>query len=125
MTNQVSENKILIQFDGMCVLCSRTVRTILKADRNKKFVFQTIKQENQIPETVIVYHNNIKYQYFDAVLKIGKELGGIFRFVEVLRILPKKWQKAIYLGVARNRFKWFGRRQSCYLPKPEEQERFI
>lgn len=127
MTNPFSENKILIQFDGMCVLCGRTVKMILKADRKRKFVVQAIQQtnENQRLETVIVWHNNIEYQYFDAILKIGKELGGVFRIVEVFRILPKTWRKAIYLWVARNRFKWFGKRTSCYLPTKEEKERFV
>lgn len=127
MTAAVPENKILIQFDGMCVLCSRTVKIILKADRKRKFVFQSIRQtdENLNPETVIVWHNNIDYQHFDAILKIGKELGGVFQIVEVFRILPKTWRKAIYLWVAQNRFKWFGKRASCYLPTEEEKGRFV
>lgn len=127
MTPSVPENKILIQFDGMCFLCSRTVKIILKADRKRKFVFQSIGQtvKSLNPETVIVWHNNIDYQYFDAVLKIGKELGGVFRIVKIFRILPAKCRKAIYLWVARNRFKWFGRRTSCYWPTEEEKERFV
>jgi len=127
MTPSVPENKILVQFDGICVLCSRTVKIILKADRKRKFVFQSIGQtvESLNPETVIVWQNDIDYQYFDAILKIGKELGGVFRVIDVFRILPKKWRKAIYLWVARNRFKWFGKRTSCYLPTEEEKERFV
>lgn len=125
MTSLIPDDKILIQFDGMCILCSRTVRIILKADRHRKFIFQTISGENQHPETVVVWHKNIRYQYFDAVLKVCRELGGIYRLAEIFRILPKKWRKKIYLWVARNRFKWFGRRQFCYIPTEEERNRFI
>jgi len=125
MTSPIPGDKILIQFDGMCVLCSRTVRIILKADRHKKFIFQTISVENKDPETVVVWHKDICYQYFDAVFKIGKELGGIYRLAGVFSILPEKWRKKIYLWIAGNRFKWFGRRQSCYIPTEDERHRFI
>ena len=121
------EGKILIQFDGMCILCSRSVQFILKADRKKKFLFLTLQNSSkQEPyETVIVSDQNSSYQHFDAILKIGKELGGIYRTVAVFRILPRKWRHALYLWIAKNRFRWFGIRNSCYSPSAEEKERFI
>lgn len=123
----LSDHKTLIQFDGICILCSKTIRFILKADRRKKFLFQALQStdENSSPETVIVTTDNISYRHFDAILKIGHELGGIFRLVELFRILPKKWRYQIYQYIARKRFKWFGKRTTCYIPTPEEKERFI
>ena len=123
----VSNGKILIQFDGMCILCSRTVKFLLKADRQNKFLFQTLQQEKQpdLPETVVVTDSERSYQYFDAVLKIAHELGGFYKLMAVFKLLPKKWRKSIYLWVARNRFRWFGKRVYCYSPTDKERKKFI
>jgi predicted DCC family thiol-disulfide oxidoreductase YuxK len=122
----IPEGKILVQFDGMCILCSRTIQFILKADRKKKFLFQPLQQSagNQSYNTVIVIDQQSIFQHFDAVLKIGHELGGIYRLIAVFRIIPRKWRHSIYLWIAANRFKWFGKRNSCYLPSAEELGRF-
>jgi predicted DCC family thiol-disulfide oxidoreductase YuxK len=122
------EGKILVQFDGMCILCSRTVRFLLNADRKNKLLFQALQNspEDQNSETIIVTnHRGLQYTYFDAALKIGYELGGIYKSIAIFRLLPKSWRKSIYQWVARNRFRWFGRRQSCYLPTEAEREKFI
>lgn len=71
---------MVIQFDGNCILCSRTIQIILKADRNRKFMFQTLQSAsaNDDPgESVTVDDGKRIYTHFDAILKIGKELGGI------------------------------------------------
>jgi predicted DCC family thiol-disulfide oxidoreductase YuxK len=127
MTTPVSGEKILIRFDGICILCSKTVRFILNTDRRKKFQFQALQNtsDNQDLETIIVTQGKKTFTHFDAVLKIGKELGGIYRMVSIFQILPKSWRKSIYLWIARNRFSWFGKRESCYLPSEEEKDRFI
>lgn len=127
MIQEISDRKILIQFDGFCHLCSRTVQFILKADKKRKFIFQALQNSTNTTsfDTVIVIDRNKTYQYFDAVLKIGKELGGIYKAVIIFRVLPRKWRFRMYVWIARNRFRWFGVRPSCYLPTPEEKERFI
>ena len=122
-----SSGKILIQFDCMCILCSRSVRIILKADRKKKFMFQALQNSsgNEPADTVIVTDHHSSYQYFDAILKIGKELGGFYQSVAVFKLIPRGWRHSLYLWIARNRFRWFGIRKSCYLPSEEKKERFI
>ena len=123
----VPDGKILVQFDGMCILCSRTVRFIMKADKKKKFLFQTLQDSNgeNSDDSVIVYDGLKTYNYFDAILKIGKELGGIYRPVAILRVLPLRWRHLLYLWIARNRYRWFGVRKSCFLPSAKDMERFI
>jgi predicted DCC family thiol-disulfide oxidoreductase YuxK len=127
MIAPVPKGKILVQFDGMCILCSRAVQFIMKADRKKKFVFQPLQHsdENQDFETIIVTNDQSTVKYFDAILKIGKELGGIYRAIAVFRLLPGSWRHSLYLWITRNRFRWFGKRDSCYLPSAEEKKRFI
>ena len=127
MIPDIPNGKILIQFDGICILCSRAVKLILETDRKKKFIFQALQHsdENQSFETIIVTDSQSTYEYFDAFLKIGKELGGIYKVVAIFKLLPRQWRHSLYLWVAKNRFRWFGKRKSCYLPSPEEKERFI
>ena len=127
MNSTLPKDKILVQFDGMCILCSRTVRFILKADRKKKFLFQTLQNSsgNESADTVIVTDHHSSYQYFDAILKIGKELGGFYQSVAIFKLMPRRWRHSLYLWIARNRFRWFGVRESCYLPSEEEKERFL
>lgn len=127
MNSLVPEGKILVQFDGVCILCSRTVNFILKADRRKKFLFQTLQNsESKKPgDSVIVTDGQKTYSHFDAVLKIAEELGGIYRMAAIFRLIPRNWRHSLYLWIARNRYRWFGVRESCYLPSAEEIERFI
>lgn len=128
MSTPDPKTKMVIQFDGYCILCSRTIRFILKADRKRKFLFQTLQStsaDGSAGESVSVIDGNRIYTHFDAILKIGKELGGIYRFIEIARILPRKWCFNLYNWVARHRYQWFGKRSSCFLPTKEERERFI
>ena len=127
MGQKISDEKILVQFDGKCMLCSGTIQFILKADRKKKFIFQTLQDFSgkESFDTVVVIHQNQSYRYFDSVLKIGSELGGIYQLVAIFRIVPKKWRSSLYMWIARNRFRWFGVRKTCYFPTPEEKSRFI
>lgn len=127
MIPHIPEGKILVQFDGICNLCSGAVRFILKADRKKKFVFQALQNSSEIQdfETIVVTDNQSTYEYFDAILKIGKELGGVYSSVAIFKLLPRSWRHSLYIWIARNRFRWFGKRNSCYLPSEEEKARFI
>jgi predicted DCC family thiol-disulfide oxidoreductase YuxK len=121
------EGKILVRFDGMCILCSRTIRFILKKDKRKRFLFRTLQNSGgtETADSVIVFDGQTTYTHFDAILKIGKELGRIYRLVAVLKIIPRKWRHSLYLWIAENRYQWFGVRKSCYFPTTEEKERFI
>jgi predicted DCC family thiol-disulfide oxidoreductase YuxK len=124
----IQDGKILVQFDGLCVLCSRTIHFLLKADRKNKFIFQALQNspEGQNSDTIIITDKTgEKLYYSDAVLKIGKELGGFYQIIQIFKILPRSWRDSIYKWIARNRFRWFGRRQSCYLPTDYERKKFI
>jgi predicted DCC family thiol-disulfide oxidoreductase YuxK len=127
MSPIVPKGKILVQFDGVCILCSRTVNFTLKADKRKKFLFQTLQSSTlkEPGESVIVSDGQTTYSHFDAVLKIAEELGGIYKLAAIFKLIPRKWRHSLYLWIARNRYSWFGVRESCYLPSAEEIERFI
>jgi len=127
MNPTVPEGKILVQFDGVCILCSSTVNFILKADRHNKFLFQTL-QNSAMKEpdgSVIVTDGQKTYSHFDAVLKIAEELGGIYKLAAIFKLIPRKWRHSLYVWIARNRYRWFGVRKSCYLPLIKDKERCI
>ncbi|MEL7586434.1 MAG: DCC1-like thiol-disulfide oxidoreductase family protein [Prolixibacteraceae bacterium] len=128
--------KSLILFDGYCHMCSRLVRFILKYDRKAIFLFASLespvahfwKERCLIPETVdsvVLIEKETCLIKSEAILSIARGLGGVFRLLAVFRILPGRWRDGIYDLIARNRFRWFGRRESCLIPPKEERERFI
>lgn len=121
------QKKIIIQFDGICVLCSSAVHFLLKADRKKKFLFQALPEnpKRKTPESIIVTDGTKTFQFGDAILKICSELGGIFLLANIFKILPKKFRDQLYRWVAQNRYKWFGTKESCFLPAAKDRDRFI
>lgn len=124
---KIPEGKILVQFDGMCILCSRTIQWILKADRQKKFLFQALPNSgvSEPAESVIVWDGEKNFTHFEAILKIANELGGIYKMAAILKIIPTGWRHTAYLWVSRNRYRWFGVRPSCFLPTAEQQQQFL
>ena len=127
----------LILFDGYCNLCSATVQFILKHDRKAKFRFaslqseygKTILQKHQLPTdsfgTFVLVEADIVFTKSTAALRIVKSLTGMWPLLYVAIIIPRFLRDAIYNLVARNRYKWFGKRDSCWMPKNEWKERFI
>ena len=65
------------------------------------------------------------YSHSSAVLRIARGLGGGWALVGVGGLLPRTWRDSLYCFVARNRYRWFGRQESCMLPTPELRARFL
>jgi len=133
---ELPHGKSLILFDGYCHVCSRFVRFILKYDRKEVFLFAPLgsraglfwKEKRQISESVdsvILIEQDTFLIKSDAVLKIAKRLGGFFKLLFVFRVISQSRRDRIYDLIARNRFRWFGRRESCMLPTKEQSARFL
>lgn len=130
------ENYIVVFFDGHCHLCSRTVRFLLWADRKEQLFFAPLnnplgKQARQfyaIPEemdSVIVVAHGKAMTEAEAIFFLMKTLGGWLRIFLILKVLPISFLNRVYRLVARNRFRLFGRRKTCFLPRPGREERFL
>lgn len=133
-----SPNPPIYVYDGECVLCSRAVRYTLKYDRKDpplKYVAiksaegRGIAKHNDVnpeePHTFIYVENGKHYVLSDAVFAIAKHVGGPWRFITVFSILPRPIRDWLYLRIALNRYKLFGKLDSCYLPSSEFKNRFI
>lgn len=122
-----NSEQIVVYYDGLCNLCSSTVRFIKKRDRSGKFEFVPLQLEEgeemfhdlQIPDnvdSVLVLLNNKLFHSSDAILKIAVNLKFPWLLFGAFYIVPRFIRDFIYRIIARNRYRWFGRRNSCYIP---------
>lgn len=126
----------ILLFDGVCNLCNSSVNFILKYDRDRIFRFASLQSEkgktlcktHQIPEetdSVLLIWKNQVYMESDAFIEISRRLPYPFRMGVAIKILPASLRNRIYRFIAKNRFRWFGKRQSCRVATPAEKKYFI
>ncbi|HEU4378766.1 MAG TPA: DCC1-like thiol-disulfide oxidoreductase family protein [Hyphomicrobiaceae bacterium] len=132
-----ADDTALLVFDGVCVLCSASARFILKRDHARHFRFATAQSplgqalfdhyglDAQTFETNLVLFEGRAYGKLDTVVVAGTLLGGVWRALTLLRVLPHALADWLYDRVARNRYRLFGRTQHCMMPPPEWRDRFI
>ncbi|AXG74721.1 DUF393 domain-containing protein [Flavobacterium arcticum] len=132
------EDKKIILFDGVCNLCDSTVQYLIKRDNKDVFRFVALQSEigKQIIEhigiditktdSIILYEPERAYYYkAEAAIKIAAQLGGIYTLMQVFSILPKSFNNTIYDYVAKNRYKWYGKKDECMIPTPEMKAKFL
>lgn len=132
----------IVLYDGVCGLCNRLVQFILKRDRTDRFLFASL--QSGFAATLLARHGadarDLDTFYVvidngqpgervlmrsDAILHVVKTLGGIWSLAGIGRILPKAIRDAMYRTVARNRYRVFGKHESCMLPSPEHRAKFL
>jgi predicted DCC family thiol-disulfide oxidoreductase YuxK len=136
----MDDAQTIILFDGVCNLCSGTVRFIVRRDPLGHFRFaalqsaaaQRICRERGIavpaatdPDSIIVIADGSALERSDAALAIAARLPFPWPILRVFRALPRPIRDALYRAVARNRYRLFGRMESCMVPTPELRARFI
>lgn len=135
-TNIPDAAQAIVFFDGVCNLCNGAVQFILKRERaaalmfaplqGKKFLAAAGHPPPETPDSILFFENGVFYRESDAVLRISRYLGQPWRFLGYLAwVLPRFLRDAIYRFIARNRYRWFGKREACYLPTPELKKRFL
>ena len=131
-------DKKIILFDGVCNLCNGFVKLVIKYDKKDVFRFAALQSdigkeiikniglENQNIDSVVFYDpNGIYFIKSNAALEILKNLGGIFYLAFFLKIFPRFIRDFGYDFIARNRYKWLGRKESCMIPTPELKAKFL
>jgi predicted DCC family thiol-disulfide oxidoreductase YuxK len=132
-----ADDKALIVFDGVCVLCSGLARFVLKRDRDFVFRLTTAQSpvgqalfrhyglDTEVFATNLVLIDGTAYGKLDTVAAVGRRLGGGWRFLSMLRLIPRPIGDWLYDAIARNRYRLFGRYPSCMVPEPQWRDRFI
>lgn len=123
----------IIFYDGLCGLCDRSVQFILKHDKHGRFLFCSL-QSNQAKhylgnrytqESIVLLWGDKIYDQSTAALKIVGGLGGFWRLMRLFFLVPRFVRDAVYRLVAANRYRWFGKFDTCILPDEKVRKRFI
>ncbi|MGA6181028.1 thiol-disulfide oxidoreductase DCC family protein [Stenotrophomonas sp. NPDC077421] len=127
----------VIVFDGVCALCSRWVRFLLRVDRQERYRFAAmqgthgrvlLRQHGLDPDdplSFLLLEDGRAWTDTDAIVRVLVGLGGPWRLAVVLRAVPRRLRDRAYRALARNRYRWFGRQDSCFLPSAEQARRFL
>ena len=117
----------ILYYDGVCILCNKSIRFIINRDRKNQFkigFLNSLKKQDK-HDSVVLVHKGIKYQYSTAVIKSLILLGGIYKLAALLFIFPKSLRDFVYKIIAKNRYKWFGKHNICPTLPEEWKVRLI
>lgn len=126
----------IVLFDGICNYCSAMVNFAIRNDKKRLLKFAALQSEagkrlrenyriSSDIDSVIFIENNQIYTYSDAAIRIAKYLRWPARALYTFIIIPKFIRQPVYKWIAKNRYKWFGKREECMMPTQEFKERFL
>jgi predicted DCC family thiol-disulfide oxidoreductase YuxK len=131
-------NKKIILFDGVCNLCNSAVQFIIKHDKKDVFRFVALQSDKgqeilvyigidpKNIDSIVLYEPGVAYYYkSDAVLQIAKGLHGIYSIGVIFKILPNRIRNQLYDYIAKNRYKWYGKKESCMIPATDLKIKFL
>ena len=127
----------LLLFDGICHLCDASVQFILKRDPQGKIKFAPIQSalgsqlyaqhglDPAAPNAMLFITPRGAFKASDAALEIARTLGGVWKLALIFKLLPRALRDAAYYFIARNRYRWFGKDESCMIPTAELKARML
>ncbi len=130
------ENAIIL-FDGVCNLCNSSVQRIIANDSKDYFLFASQQSEfakkklnefnlnSEHLSSVILIENNKIYTKSTAALRIARRMDGAYFLLYVFIVIPKFIRDWVYNYIAKNRYKWFGKQDSCWIPTPDLKSKFL
>lgn len=134
----IPKDKKIILFDGVCNLCDSAVQMISKHDKKDVFRFVALQSDlgqkiikhlgidTQKIDSIILYQPGFAYYYkSEAALEIAKNLGGIFYIASQFSVLPTSFTNRIYDYIAKNRYKWYGKKDACLIPTKDIKAKFL
>lgn len=136
-TNNIPEDHPILLFDGVCNLCNGAVQWVIRHDADARFRFAPLQSEigrrlleraglpGEELSTVVLYDEGRIFTRSDVPLQVFERLGLPWSLLTPLGLAPRRLRDAVYDWVARNRYRWFGHRESCMIPTPELKSRFL
>jgi len=136
-------NHLIVFYDGICGLCNRLVQFLLKRDRHDRLRFASLQSEfaSKVlsrhgidPKDLDTLHVVENYEQSDervfnrsdAILRASRELGGIWKLAaNIGRVVPRAFRNLFYRFVANNRYRVFGKYETCLLPEPRHRAKFL
>jgi predicted DCC family thiol-disulfide oxidoreductase YuxK len=132
-----TEDGPILLFDGVCNLCSASVQFVLKRNGKENVRFASLQSEfavkaltdSKLPSnylnSLVLLENGKTYVKSDAALKLAKNLNGAWKLGGIFSIVPRFIRDALYDWVAKNRYKWYGKKDVCWIPEAKWKNRFI
>jgi predicted DCC family thiol-disulfide oxidoreductase YuxK len=126
-----------ILFDGVCNFCNNAVNFVIKSDKKSIVKFAPLQsdaglhllKQHSLPiddmKSFVFIDDGIAYTQSTAAIKVCKYLSGAWPLCKILIIVPKFIRDGLYNWVAKNRYKWFGQKETCMIPTPEVRARFL
>ena len=131
-------HKKIILFDGVCNLCNSAVQFIIKHDKKDVFRFVALQSklgqeiliyigiDSKNIDSIVLYEPGLAYYYkSDAILQIAKSLNAFYSLGVIFKIIPTGIRNHLYDYIARNRYKWYGKKESCMMPTDDVKRKFI
>ncbi len=127
----------ILLFDGVCNFCNGAVNFVIKRNNKKNIRFSPLQSSTGIKllndynlpadklETFFFIENNQAYSYSTAALRVCRHLNGLWPLLYCFIIVPKFIRDGVYKSVGKNRYKWFGKKESCMIPSPDVRARFL
>lgn len=126
----------IVLFDGECNFCDKSVQFILKRDAKQHFKFASLQSEIgqgllenfKVPldvDSFLLIENRRYYTRSSAAFRVCKHLSGFWKLFYIAIFIPKPIRDVVYNYIAKNRYTWFGKKQSCRLPTPDERKQFL
>jgi predicted DCC family thiol-disulfide oxidoreductase YuxK len=137
-TANIAYGDKIILFDGVCNLCNNAINFVITHDKHKTFKFAPLQSAagqllikergidtTQVDSIILVDVGSAYYIKSDAALKIAKNLDGAYSYLSYLKVFPFGLRNKVYDYIAKNRYKWYGKKDSCMMPTPELKSRFL
>jgi predicted DCC family thiol-disulfide oxidoreductase YuxK len=127
----------VILFDGVCNFCNKTINFIIGQDKNKVFRFaplqsdtaRSLLEKHELPkekmDSFILIDKDKAYKSSTAGLKLFNKLPWYWKWTQIFWIVPRFLRDGVYNFIAKNRYKWFGKKEKCMVPTPELRDRFL
>ena len=131
------ENKSIILFDGVCNLCNASINFLIKHDKKAQFLFASFQSDaakeimlhfnlkNLNLDSIVLIEGGKIYEKSTAILRIIRLLDGGFKLLYFFRVIPKSIRDWLYNAIAKNRYRLFGKRESCMIPSLNLKNRFL